>query len=117
MINTTEIDDLARKQSGMAKRELASAMRALAPALCREFDALKNDEARRAFYEENKNSLAGVKGLISIFLQAGKKLSPRAQQELATTKERPAYISRWAFDSLSPTTRLRYISLGGRVKD
>jgi len=111
------IQNLADSYAANVRREAARSWRNLAPRLCAEYDALTSDAERRAFYLKHENSLAGVTGLVSICLMAGKKLSPRARQELAATPERPAAMARSVFDALRPEDQMRFIKVGGRIRD
>jgi hypothetical protein len=124
-----------------------SAPVALACQLVARYDALANDEARRAFYRANENLLAKSKipGLVLVCMAAAKPLSARARLQLAIATEADliftpsqlrqlsAYerglfqvkngkvaaptMKRSVFQEMSPRDRAEFIREGGKLID
>jgi hypothetical protein len=113
-----EIDALAIQEAALVRREAQKADRELWQNLCKEYDQLGSNGARKAFREKNAAALKCVPGLLGVCLTAGRPFTQRARQELYAMPMRQIKgMKRNVFSRLSDLDKMRYINNGGKVID
>jgi hypothetical protein len=116
MNTKNDIDELAKKEAFLVRRAAGRATRELARKLIESYDWLNTEAERREFCQTHQETLKHTGGLLGVCMAASKPLSSRARAEFRAISG-DGKMPRWAFERLSPRDRIRFVQLGGRLKD